>query len=804
MEHFIRQRFQPNRPLRQGEYVTGSKEHIALSRRAAAESIVLLKNENGVLPLAKGKRVALFGKGTIDYVKGGGGSGDVACAYIRNLYDGFVEGGRCPVYEPLVNFYKKYVSEQLAEGAAPGMFREPKVPAELMDGASAFTDTAILSICRFSGEGWDRAGTEVSEEFNPWASETDSPKTQEDLFPDSDFYLSAEEKKLLEQVKEHFRHVIVVMNVGGVVDLTFIRDDDQIEGAVQAFQGGMEGASAVADVLTGKVCPSGHLTDTYAAKIDDYPSTAGFHESTDYVEYTEDIYVGYRYFETIPGAQKKVVYPFGYGLSYTEFAEEVVSAEFEGGVLNARIRVTNLGPCSGKWVTGIYGSAPQGKLGHAKRELLAFAKTRELLSGESQELLFHVSDSDLAAFDEEGVFEKSAFVLEPGTYSFYYGINVETAKHLIDVEIEGEPQVVRQLHSYMAPTTLHKKMLADGSYREPETTEPYDINSSVIEKFKGGREEALSPVERTREPYYLMREVKKGAISLADVVEGRNTAAELVQQMTDDELIHLLGGQPNRGVANTYGIGNLSEYGIPSFQTADGPAGVRIHEFIGIPTTAWPCATALASTFNTELVREVGAAGGEELKENNLSMWLTPAVNIHRNPMCGRNFEYYSEDPLVAGKMGAAMVRGIQSNRVSACVKHFACNNKETNRKHSDSRVSERAMREIYLKAFEIIVREADPWSIMTSYNAINGRRASEAKELIQGILRGEWGYKGLVISDWWNRAEQYKEILAGNDVKMPTGFPDRVKAAMEKGALSREDLLEPAEHVIEFMAHFE
>lgn len=803
MEHFIRQRFQPNKPLYPGKYVTGSREHIALSKQAAEEAIVLLKND-GVLPLAKGKRLALFGKGTIDYVKGGGGSGDVYCAYVKNLYEGMQELGTNPIYEPLADYYKDYVAGQLKDGADHGMFREPAVPEELLAGAAAYTDTAVLSICRFSGEGWDRSGVEVNEEFNPWVDETAKPVERENIFPDTDYCLSKEEKALLSAVKERFTHVIVVLNVGGVVATSWIKEDVAIDGALQAFQGGMEGAAAIAEALTGAVNPSGRLTDTYAKQIEDYPSTDGFHESIDYVEYTEDIFVGYRYFETIPGAASRVVYPFGYGLSYSEFAEEVVESSVSGSTLSARIRVTNLGKYAGKYVTGIYGQASSGIFDHPDRELMAFAKTRLLEPGESQDLVLTADITTLAAFDDEGKVKKSARVMEPGTYRFYAGINVEEAVEFKTVDVSGEASIVEQLHSYMAPTSLHKRMKRDGSFEELSVKEPYDLNESVIEKIKGGRDEAVAPVERTREPYYLMQEVKKGVISLADVAEGKHTAKEFVDQLSDDDLISLCGGQPNRGVGNVYGIGNLPEYGAPIFETADGPAGVRLHSFIGIPTTAWPCATALASTFNTDLVEAVGAAGGEELKENNLSMWLTPAVNIHRNPMCGRNFEYYSEDPLVAGKMGAAMVRGIQSNRMSACPKHFACNNKETNRKHSDSRVSERALREIYLRAFEIMVKEAHPWSIMNAYNAINGRRCSEARELLVGILREEWGYDGIVISDWWNRAEHYKEILGGTDVKMATGFPDRVKKAMAKGALTREDLLPAAEHIVNFMIRFE
>lgn len=274
-----------------------------------------------------------------------------------------------------------------------------------------------------------------------------------------------------------------------------------------------------------------------------------------------------------------------------------------------------------------------------------------------------------------------------------------------------------------------------------------------------------------------------------DVAEGKMTLDEFTAQLTEEELAHLLGGQPNTGVANTFGFGNLPEYGIPNVMTADGPAGLRIVPECGVHTTAWPCATLLACTFNPELVFEVGEAGAKEVKENNIGVWLTPAVNIHRSPLCGRNFEYYSEDPYLTGVMAAAMVKGIQSQHIAACVKHFACNNKETNRRDSDSRVSERALREIYLKAFEIIVKTADPWCIMSSYNIINGHRASECRALLEDILRGEWGYQGMVTTDWWTLGEHCKEVKAGNDMKMACGVPENLLKGLKSGALSREEM---------------
>ena len=286
-------------------------------------------------------------------------------------------------------------------------------------------------------------------------------------------------------------------------------------------------------------------------------------------------------------------------------------------------------------------------------------------------------------------------------------------------------------------------------------------------------------------------------VRFSDVADGKMTLDEFMDILTLDDCINLLGGQPNTGCANTFGMGNLPEYGVPNVMTADGPAGLRILPKCGVNTTAWPCATLLASTWDEELVEKVGKAGAEEVKENNISIWLTPACNIHRSPLCGRNFEYYSEDPYLAGKTGAAMVRGIQSQHIGASVKHFAANNKETNRKDSDSRVSERALREIYLKQFEIIVKEAHPYTIMSSYNLINGIHASENKELLTGILRDEWGFDGLVTTDWWTFGEHYRETKAGNDIKMAAGYPERIKEAYEKGLITEAEIRLSARRIL-------
>lgn len=790
MGKWQRVKYQPNLPLYGGkERVTGSERHIALSRRAAGEGMVLLKNENHALPLAAGERVALFGKGGIDYVKGGGGSGDVTVAYVRNLWDGMrvkEAEEKVSLFSKLEDFYKEEMERQYREGAVPGMTVEPEVPRELLEEARAFTDTAVISICRFSGEAWDRK-TVLTDGYKLYESEQRQIELSNRLFENGDYYLTKAEETLIKQVEERFSKVIVVLNVGGMVDSTWFKHDGKISGVLLSWQAGMEGGLAAADVLCGDVNPSGKLTDTFAASLEDYPSSDTFHESVNYVDYTEDIYVGYRYFETMPGMQEKVNYPFGFGLSYTDFKVQVTETEYCREYASIEAEVTNTGSRAGKEVVQVYCSAPQGKLGKPFRVLADYQKTRLLAPGEMQRLYFRIPYTALASYDDLGKVKRSAYVLEAGEYWFYVGTSVEHAERLEKPYRVEQDTVTEQLSAQVTPHALKKRLLADGSF-EGLPTEERKMEREM-ERQDYDALEGIPPKGRIPGEEKLPERAPQDAVLLKDVYEGRRSMDELLAQLSDGELAALLGGQPNTGVANTYGMGNNQEHGIPNVMTADGPAGLRIAPECGVTTTAWPCATLLACTWNPALIEEVGRAGAEEVKENNLGIWLTPAMNIHRSPLCGRNFEYYSEDPLVAGRAGAAMVRGIQSVHIGASVKHFACNNKETNRKDSDSRVSERALREIYLKGFEIVVKEAHPYTIMSSYNKINGIQASEHRELLTNILREEWGFDGIVTTDWWTHGEQYREIKAGNDLKMGCGYPERVMEALARGLITRAEL---------------
>ena len=736
MEKWARIKYQPCLPLGDNNSkITGCEKHIQLSKEAACEGTVLLKNNGSILPLKKGTKLAIFGKAQTDYVKGGGGSGDVHCEYVRNIYDGLKLKTDIEIFDTLSLYYKDYVDKAYKRKEENGRLTEADIPEELLKSATEFTDTAIITINRFSAEGWDRKGDGT----------------------DPYFELSVEEKKMVNTVCDNFDNVIVLLNTGAMIDTSWFADNDKIQAAVMIWQGGMEGGLSVADILTGDVTPSGKLVDTCAISLGDYPSSEGFHESDDYVKYTEDIFVGYRYFETVPGMKARVVYPFGYGLSYTKFEVIKTTAQIVGNKIVISADVKNIGEYCGKEVIQVYYSAPKGKITKPARELCAFSKTKLLAPGESETLIMSFDINDMASYDDMGDVEKSAYVMEAGEYKIYVGNNVRDAKELEFKYELKENKICQKLTEYCKPTKLGKRLTAEGEYKgvpcEEYTPKTFDCTYEC---------DINIPAEG---------EIKK---QLTDVVNGEVSLDEFISQLSDYELLGLLVGQKNTGVANTDGMGNLPEYGIPAPMTVDGPAGVRISPDTGIRTTAFPVATMLACTWNVELIERVGVAGALEAKENNLSMWLTPALNIHRSPLCGRNFEYYSEDPFVSGKMAAAMVRGIQSQRIVATPKHFACNNKETNREESNSILSERALREIYLKGFEICVKESAPKLIMTSYNLVNNVRTSENAELLTGILRGEWGYKGLITTDWNNTAEKSAEVKAGNDIRMPSFSNDR------------------------------
>ncbi|MGM9680116.1 MAG: glycoside hydrolase family 3 C-terminal domain-containing protein [Eubacteriales bacterium] len=722
-----------------------------LSRRAATEGMVLLKNEDNLLPLKKDSTVAIFGEGQINLIKGGTGSGDVTCEHVVGLLEGMEEKeqeGKISIVSSLANKYKE------AANYTPS--------TSVVSSVAEKADTAIYIITRNSGEGTDRSATK------------------------GDYYLSTGETRLIEKlISAGFENIVVVLNVGGIVDTTELLSYPEIKSILLAWQPGQNGGQAIADILVGDVTPSGKLSDTFAASYDDYPSSATFNENAGYVRYTEDVYVGYRYFETFDPTYSKVNFEFGFGLSYTAFELSDMTITPNCDDMVVTVKVTNTGSCSGKEVVQVYFSAPQGLLGKPGKELCAFGKTQTLAPGESETLTVSFALSDMSSYDDTGKVQKSAYVLEAGDYFLYVGNSIKNAgengvRYTYTVE---KTVICEQLSQQAAPLLLDERLLADGTY---EKLQPATASASAS---------ALTADQSDSNGSVLLSETDE-IIRFNDVYDNPALMDAFLGQLTEEQLIYLLYGHGSGVPQGTGSIGGIYEFGIPAAETADGPAGVRL----AINTTAWPVETLLACTWNTDLLYEIGTAVAAEATANKVDIWLAPGVNIHRNPLCGRNFEYYSEDPCLSGIMASALINGVQNNGIGVMIKHFVCNDKENNRTYSDSRISERALREIYLKPFEIAVKNANPWAIMSSYNKVNGTESAENYDLLTGILRGEWEYEGLVCSDWGNDSVQYKELLAGQSLKMLDGDPSGVLSAYRNGILSRELLEEHAQRVLELI----
>lgn len=722
-----------------------------LIRKSAAEGIVLLKNNNA-LPYSLDTKISVFGRCQLDYFYVGYGSGgDVNAPYFVNIVDGIKNAGG-KLNEWLLEYYKNYCKENPAPhgfwGHWPMNFEEPSLDDETVKKASEESDAALIVIGRAAGEDRENTLTKGS------------------------YYLTDEERHLIDQVCKNFSNVTVLLDCGNVIDMSWILDyNDRLRGIVYAWQGGMESGNAVADVLYGKVNPSGKLTDTIAVKYKDYPSAKHFGGKL-FNTYVEDIFVGYRYFETF--AKEKALFPFGFGLSYTNFDIEVLDFIEEKDKINIEIEVTNIGKVSGKEVVELYARCPQGKLSKPLMSLVAFDKTEELNPNESEKLTLSVPIYNLASFDDTGVTgNKYSYILEKGEYKFFIGENVRDVDEIGSIKYK-EDKVLETLKAVCAPKEYIDRIVA------------LEVNGSFIPK-----KVTLKP----EKPYLRERILKnlpkeQGHIvhnfNFSQVRNGEISVEKFVSSLTNQELEALTRGEG--GMDSSYGVaGNagafggiipkLNEKGVPAIITTDGPAGIRIRKY----TSLIPCGTALASTFNTKLVEELATEMGKELRNAGSNVLLAPGMNIHRNVLCGRNFEYFSEDPLLTGKMASAYVKGIQSSGGSACPKHFACNNQEADRTINDSIVSQRALREIYLKGFEICVKEAKPLNIMTSYNKINGVWSHYNYDLVTTVLRNEWGFDGSVMTDWWMKHSQSHEFpnLRDNayrvrsqvDVYMPGSF---------------------------------
>ena len=775
MQKFSRFRFQPVRPLGpKGRFVTGCKAHKAMALQAAADGAVLLKND-GTLPLAPGSKVCMFGSGTGEFLFGGGGSGQLVADNPVTLAQALAS--ETEFFQPLADFHVAFTHAEYAEARTKGHLswwrrfrniRTPEIPEDLYKQAVEFGGTAIFCISRFSSEGTD-CGDRNGQE--------------------GDFDLWGNELQLLRRLYRDFEKVVVVINTCGPVSVT---EYEEANALLYAPYGGYMGGIALKELLLGQRCPSGHLQDTLAKTLSDYPSTASFLESKDYVNYEEDIFVGYRYFETF--APEKVAYPFGFGLGYTTFALSLGEAALEKNTVSLTATVKNTGTFPGREVVQAYLEAPQGLLGKAKKVLCAFEKTKELAPGQEATVKLRFDIRQFGSFDDTGKLCESAFVLEKGKYLVHVGCNVRDTREAFAFTL-AEDIICKKCHSYMAPTQLPRRLNASGSF---EALPPAPLHKHPI-------------------PRYKLKTTGAGKMSLARALE-KGLEDDFLANLPDDQLCELVYGHAVTNAANCAGIGlqpreSWPDELIPLVPVADGPAGMRTIEGSGIYTTWLPCETAIAQTWDLPLCARMGKIAGLEIKENNAGAWLAPGMNIHRNVLCGRNFEYYSEDPLVTGLMAAAAVKGCQSVHIAATVKHYCANNKDVNRKYVDSRVSQRALREIYLRGFEIAVKKAKPWAVMTSYNPVNGVQASANWEAIQGILKNEWGFDGVVMTDWDAFSNIIDELYAGSDVKMPglyaERFPDADRSfdpvkALADGTLDRGAVYAAAKRVLKLMNRLE
>lgn len=787
------------------------KRHSALARRAAAEGIVLLKNE-GMLPLKTSDPIALFGSGAGKTVKGGIGSGDVNNRNSISVYRGIKEAGAVVTNEDWIQDYDKRYKEAREEwkekiledvrhvqnpfdAYAANPFSLPdgrRIQETDLKGAAA----AVYVISRISGEGKDRR------------------------IEKGDYYLSSREREDILYLDRFHIPLILILNSGGPVELTdILQETENIRAVLNISQPGQEGGHAVADILFGRAVPEGKLTATWVRQYEDYP----FSDTYSYLngdlekeEYREGIYVGYRYFDSFG---VKPLFSFGYGLSYTSFGLAFRVLQTEKSSVQARVAVTNTGQSyAGREVVQVYVSFPQGRIEKESRRLAGFAKTDRLMPGESREVVVEIRQKQLAVFSEE----RQAWIVEAGTYGIWVGNSLDSAV----------------LSAYL---TVPREVVLERTHRICPRKEPFE---ELCRDSFGNSESRAEEEKKKTIPVYEFVPCSQPEIQYVSPAE---------EQYSVEELIPLLYGNITAG-ASTLGSAGIrvpgsagettesleGKYDIRSLIMADGPAGLRLRQSYQVDRetdsvhsagvlgslengfleseeiyenadtyyqycTAFPVGTALAQTWDTDLLCEFGRAVAEEMREFHIDLWLAPGMNIQRNPLCGRNFEYFSEDPLLTGVLASAVTRGVQEQTgCGVTVKHFACNNQEDNRMGVDSCVSERALREIYLRGFEIAVKESTPAAIMSSYNLINGVHAANSYDLCTVVARKEWGFEGVIMSDWNTTVPEdgsipWKCADAGNDIIMPGNSDDdeNIRQAYARGDLTEKKIRECAGRII-------
>lgn len=771
-------------------------ETAQVARQVANEGIVLLKND-GTLPF-KGKKLALFGIGAIDTIICGTGSGYAFSPYKVTVIQGLLDAGIEVTSTAWLDKYKKDQQKAAKSGKKLSILDkrwcgttpeavETPITAEDLNAASD-ADTAVYVIRRNTGENCDRKAEM------------------------GDYYLSDIEEQNLRAVAGRFAHTIVVLNTC-VIDAVKINSIPGVSAMILMGQAGLESGHALADILTGKVNPSGKLTDTWAKRYEDYPASKTFSTNdglTDNEDYTEDVFVGYRYFDSFG---LDVEYPFGYGLSYTDFEVEPVAMTADWNKVCVTVKVRNIGKAAGREVVQVYASAPDGRLPKPYQELKGYVKTGIIAPGDAAEVTITFATENLSSYDEE----KAAWIMEPGDYLIRVGNHSRATKVASVIRLDDEV-VTRQVSNQLAPEMPLERIVPPVRTSEPVAAPVITLvaadcvtidNVSRIPKetvtYVSEGSNYTVPERKYHFPFHLKERIQTVRAcpnaTLPDVKAGKVTMEEFVASLDTETLLRIVTGTAketkhpvpsrtgNKKYSNTTAFAacgkTTAQYtktlGIPAIAFSDGPAGLHLP---GSNCTAYPVGMVLAQTWDTDLAARVGDVYGKELEKYNVHIALGPGMNIHRDPLCGRNFEYYSEDPVLTGKTAASFTNGVQKNHsgYGVALKHFACNNQEIDRISSSSNVSERALREIYLKCFEICVREAQPLTVMSSYNSINGTHTSSRYDLLTDVLRGEWGFKGYVMTDWDSQSEKPYDFHAGNDIIMG-GYSTDIIAAAISGA---------------------
>lgn len=737
-------------------------EHENIALQAATEGIVLLENKKNVLPVEAGTTINLFGKGIHQFRNGAVGAGKINPRYSINFTEAIRAEESLKLNEELVEFYS--------------CDRDDIPPKEIMDAAKAKSDKAFMLITRASGENHDNSTKK------------------------GEYYLSDDEEALLKCLSEKFADVIVILNTGYPISMKSVKDYG-ISGLIYSGFGGMRGGEALVNIITGKENPSGKLPDTWALDYYDIPASRNFYDCVDkprldadqnvYVDtvYEEDIYVGYRYFETF---SKPVAYPFGYGLSYTSFLIEPDEMRFDGKMLSMTIHVKNMGKVSGREVVQVYIGKPENDTEKPKKELVFFEKTIDLKPSETQEISVCIPRGHMTYYDEK----KAAYVLEKGEYRVYAGNSVKADN--CGSFIVKSPVVIKQVKNRMRPAVRIDKL------------------TKVSQSMPAGKKSGVVLGKETFMPYQDREKFKAEFLGkpgrnlkFSDVVADISCAEDYVAQMSVEELARISigasAGWGMEGIGEACSMAQMEGFDIPRFPVSDGNSGVNLKiANIGMPSSA-----TISASFNTKLAEEVGRAIGEEAKELGIPLILAPAMNIHRNPLNGRQPEYFSEDPYEAGMMAGAFAKGLENAGVASCFKHLIGNNCETSRKRNQSIISERAIREIYFKAFEYAMEVQMPASVMTAYNAVNGVPTAADTELLLGMVREECGFDGFIMTDWttYDTVDVAAMVEAGNCWITPGSldetFTSQITEGVKNGKIHKGRLQANVTSMIKTMVRF-